>query len=166
MPQFSQTNTHCNSWSSFGIRLEDFRIVEIPENSWGQVRVQDTTQGTASTIPVATAVSTDSVRQRMRMRQRSACSQTISCLRYLISVGSLRVTTTPFITSGDGTYWRRYAEDGDKSYLRLHAVSNSYSFARTKLLSGNIWISGQPFLSLCNTCPALDLVMKITSSPH
>jgi hypothetical protein len=137
MSYFPEPKTHHNSWSS----------VRLLENSWAQ----GTIQGMTSSISMATAVSTDSVAQGTRKRQRPAHSQTMSCWKYLISVG--RETISPFIASGNGTYWRRYAEDGDKSYLRRHAVSISNFFARRELLSGRIWVSGQSFLSLCNTCP-------------
>ena len=55
---------------------------------------------------------------------------------------------TPFTLSGDGTYLCTHVESGAKSYSGHHTVSICEFNAQPKLLSGRIWISGRPFLSL------------------
>src|SRR6266702_1583148 len=80
------------------------------------------------------------------MQQQSARSQTMSCLKYLTSVERLSGTTVSL--DGSGTYLCTCVEDGDKLYLSHHTVSISKFSAHTELLSGRIWVSGQPFLSL------------------
>jgi hypothetical protein len=80
------------------------------------------------------------------MQQQLACSQTMSCLKYLTYIE--RISHTPFAPHGNGTHWCTYVEDGDWSSLRLHTVSISKFSAHTELLSGGISVSGQPFLSL------------------
>ncbi|KAH9065042.1 hypothetical protein EDB87DRAFT_1187070 [Lactarius vividus] len=79
------------------------------------------------------------------MQEQSMCSQIMSCWKYLTSAARI---TTPFVIKsyGNGTYWRVYAKDGDKSYLSHHTVSISKYSAPSALLSGRISISGQPFL--------------------
>src|SRR6266702_7027290 len=77
------------------------------------------------------------------MQRQSACFQTMSCLKYLIEAIHTLITA-----HGNGTYWRTYVKDGDKSSLHHHAVSTSEFAAQTKLLSRRTWVSGQPSLSL------------------
>jgi hypothetical protein len=79
-------------------------------------------------------------------QHQSACSQTMSWSKYLISIGRITTTsTTP--QHGNGTYWCMYVNGGDKSYSRHHTVSSSKFSAHAELLSGRISASGQPFLS-------------------
>ena len=83
-------------------------------------------------------------------RRQSALSQTTSCLRYF--VGMQRIATK-MSRSGNGIYLCTYVEDGVKSYLGPQFVSICKLSARPQLLSGSIWDSGQPFLSVLNITP-------------
>ncbi len=53
-----------------------------------------------------------------------------------------------FSLYGDGTNWYTYVDDGDVSYLHHHAVSIWNFSADTEHLSGRIWVTGRPTLSL------------------
>ena len=102
------------------------------------------------------------------IKRQLACSQTMSCSKYLIPV-KLIPTSTSTTLHGNGTYWRMYAEGGDKSYLSHHTVSISQFSAHTKLLSGRISVSGQPFPLLflaAISIQALGQKVKTTSLPH
>ena len=81
------------------------------------------------------------------MKLRSACSQMMSCLKYLTSV---RKITIPALVikffqrlCGIGRYWCMCAKDGDKLYLPHHSVSIYEFSVHTGHLSGRIWMFGQ-----------------------
>src|SRR6266702_104951 len=80
------------------------------------------------------------------VQRQLACSQKIFCLKYFISIHG--IPTTPRPLYGSGTYLCTYVKYGDKSYSHHHTVSISKFSAHTKLLSGRISVSGQPFLLL------------------
>jgi hypothetical protein len=80
-----------------------------------------------------------------------------------------RITTPPLDLKhfqrsyGIGTFWCMCAKSGDKSYLPHHSVSIYEFSAHTELLSGRIWIFGQPFLFILNISPRLKVLMKTIS---
>src|SRR5258708_20897831 len=93
-------------------------------------------------------ISGRSLKVAARNERISASSQTMSYSKYSISVERITTTNISMTLYGNGTYLCTCVEDGDKSYLRHHSASNSGFSAHPELLSGRIWICGQPFLSL------------------
>ena len=77
---------------------------------------------------------------------QSISFQKTSCLKYSISIET--TPTTP--TSGSGTFWCMYAEDGDKSYFPHHSVLISEFSAHLEQVLRRISLSGQSFLSTLN----------------
>ena len=103
-------------------------------------------QGASFSTRVASAASTDFVWMAQArvtdkvtdVQRQSACSQTMSCSKYLISTD--RMGSTPLTLYGNGTCLCTYVEDGDKSYLHHHTVSISKSSANAVLFSRRISI--------------------------
>src|SRR6266702_846696 len=95
-----------------------YRDLKISLTKQGKVHAE----GTPSGSHLAIVKSTDCVVQLGVGQRRSTFSQTMFFSKYSTCAEWMNLDA-PSTPHGNGTDWRRCAEDGDISYLRLHAVS-------------------------------------------